>query len=653
MQAMNHWGHFDGTTTRPIPESVAHPTSAENQAIKDWEQEDCATRYHLSRQLPDHIFIGLVDHKTVKGRWDQLIEELGQPRYEDTDKGLTREVPAQTTGTELEATLGEPGTINEVAHAHDDRVEPDLQMGQPGDPNVNTPEGVAHPELNSTPGEEIDLNASAHLEGVGPEVLMGTEEDRSLEVEEDGATGKTISVKGDIGPCVELQEPGVSCLATQENARSLTLPSPPPPTTLETASTQCSPAANTGTPDIPVPDHGTDLELPPHDTPLPNKAAEPPIHQPPEQTQAPTGVGGLLESLLGEASQRAKGQRSLTLAHTLEGNMPIGEAHGRPPDFANPQTQGSTAWEPAFVVPKARVCAHQARNPVFDEGACMRPDPWPNLGIVTINPDTCIGSASQLEGEQNINLPSVGSELHAAPSTPQHFSLSLSPPIPSPFDTLMRKNLPRGEGAATKRHAIEDHPRPKPSKPLNLHEVVQEAGGALLTPGNISVLPENVDHSGLVGVAENTNTDTGGVERASVDLHESGGVSALDDSPFLPGDDGSPRDLDSPGLAYTVKDVKEVKPLRVDAHKRGGVLPVVGAAPALAEDTVGVGPADKAEIACAAKPEALVSWAQEAGCGCEVDAQPHEALLQKGKRKAEALPRKREQRLNKGKREPI
>jgi len=176
-----------------------------------------------------------------------------------------------------------------------------------------------------------------NLEGTGPEVLMEEEVDHLLEVEEDGATGKAASVEGDASPHIKLQDPGVSCLAMQENAGSLTLPSPPPPTTLETASTQCSPAANTGTPDILVPDHGADLELLPHNTLLPNKAAEPPIHQLPEQTQAPTGVGGSLELLLGEASQRAKGQRSLTLGHTLEGNMPIGEAHGHPPDFANLQ----------------------------------------------------------------------------------------------------------------------------------------------------------------------------------------------------------------------------------------------------------------------------------------------------------------------------
>jgi len=628
MEAMHRWGHFDGTTMCPVLKDAAHLTNAESQTIKEWEKEDRTTRYHLSRWLPDHIFIGLIDHKTAKGRWDQLAEELGQPAQEASrTEGLTGEPPAataegssrrrrrrmgkrrpadaihiadiegegcslaeegdthaqivsaevvlsrqhpqtpdpivhaQTVGTELEAILGEPGAIEEGAHAHDDRAEPDLKEGQLGDPNANTPEGVAHPEPDSM-REETETNTPAHLEGMGPDALMEEEDDRLLEVEEDGAARKAASVEGDAGPHVELQDPGVSCLATQENARPHTLPSPMSPTTLEAASMQRSLAVDTEMPAIPVPDHGADLEPQPHDAPpLPNEAAEHPIHQPPEQIRAPTEVGGPLESLPGEASQRAMGQMVLTSAHTLEGKTPIGEAHGRPPDTPNLQWQGSTAWEPMFAIPKACVRVHEVWRPVLDEGACMRPDPWPSPGIVIINPDTCIGSALQLEGEQNIHIPSVGSKLHAAPPTPQHFSLSPSLPIPLPLDTLARKNAPRGEGAATKQRTIEDRPRPEPPKPPDLHiEVLEKAGGA---------------------------------------------------------------------------------------------LPVASAVPALAKDTVGVGPADKAETASAAKPKALVSWAQEAGRRREVNAQPYEVLPQKGKRNAEALSRKRERRPTEGKCEPI
>jgi len=82
----------------------------------------------------------------------------------------------------------------------------------------------------------------------------------------------------------------------------------------------------------------------------------------------------------------------------------------------------------------------------------------------------------------------------------------------------------------------------------------------------------------------------------------------------------------------------------------------MGIAPALAKDTVGVRPTDKAETASTTKPEALVSWVQDkVRHGHEVDTQPQEVLLQKGKRKAEAPSQKHklERRLNEGKRKSI
>ena len=68
---------------------------------------------------------------------------------------------------------------------------------------------------------------------------------------------------------------------------------------------QCSLAINTEMLAIPGPDHGMDLELPLYDMLLPNEATELPIHQMPEQVQAPTEVGGLLELLPGKELQYA------------------------------------------------------------------------------------------------------------------------------------------------------------------------------------------------------------------------------------------------------------------------------------------------------------------------------------------------------------
>ena len=171
-----------------------------------------------------------------------------------------------------------------------------------------------------------------------------------------------------------------------------------------------------------------------------------------------------------------------------------------------------------------------------------RPNPWPSLGIVILDLDTYFGSASPLEGEQNIGLLRVGSEQDAAQPALQNSSSSFSP-FPSPPDTLVR-NLSCGEGAATERRTTDDR-HPEHLKPPDSR-----------------------------------------VE----DLEKSGGASALDDSPILL---SSPGDLDRLGLGCTVADAdaRELEPSSVDAHERGGALPVVGAAPALAERTAGVGPA--------------------------------------------------------------
>jgi len=77
------------------------------------------------------------------------------------------------------------------------------------------------------------------------------------------------------------------------------------------------------------------------------------------------------------------------------------------------------------------------------------------------------------------------------------------------------------------------------------------------------------------------------------------------------------------------------------------VLPVVGAAPALAESTASVELTGEAEGAIAIKTEALVSWAQDVAAreveklpqkaSSKVNEPPPEVLPQKGERNPEAL----------------
>jgi len=193
--------------------------------------------------------------------------------------------------------------------------------------------------------------------------------------------------------------------------------------TSKAASTQRSPAVNSGTPGIPEPeDRGADWDPLLHDTLLPDEAAEPLTHCPPEQIRAPTKAGGQLESLRGKTLQRTMGQMSPVPACAPEGKMPVGEAHSCPPDLANPSALGSTVWEPEPDDPKAHVRAHQARRPVFDEGACMRPDPWPNLGIVNAShapaPNhTPVALGALEEEEDNLqNIPPRGEHAAERPS---------------------------------------------------------------------------------------------------------------------------------------------------------------------------------------------------------------------------------------------
>ena len=137
-----------------------------------------------------------------------------------------------------------------------------LSVRLPGNPNNNTPEGVARPELDSSPGEDTDsnTNAPAHSEGAGPDLWMDVEEDHSLEVEEEGTAGENASVGQDMGPRVELQHPGFSPLATQEEVGLLTPPSSPSPPTPEAASTQHSLVVNTGTSATPDSDSDNEAE---------------------------------------------------------------------------------------------------------------------------------------------------------------------------------------------------------------------------------------------------------------------------------------------------------------------------------------------------------------------------------------------------------
>ena len=180
--------------------------------------------------------------------------------------------------------------------------------------------------------------------------------------------------------------------------------SPLPPLIIPEASrTQRSPAVNTGTLATPDPEGTTDL-VPLLLPPLADEAAEVPDHSP-NQIRALTDVGEQLEPIRGEASWRVMSQMSPAPARGLEGKMPNEEANGHPPPpFGN---QSHTVQKP--------VSASTRRGGLLWGRVCAL-----ICGLVWAS-SPLIGTPvwgqhySSGPGERNIHLPSLGSELHAAP----------------------------------------------------------------------------------------------------------------------------------------------------------------------------------------------------------------------------------------------
>ena len=89
MRVVYRWGHFDGTHVCPTPKDAVNPTNA-----RCHQRAEAQKRRGARPPVPEAP--GLYPHplgrpETAKGRWDRLIEELGQLALEEsnTEKGLT------------------------------------------------------------------------------------------------------------------------------------------------------------------------------------------------------------------------------------------------------------------------------------------------------------------------------------------------------------------------------------------------------------------------------------------------------------------------------------------------------------------------------------------------------------------------------------
>ena len=131
------------------------------------------------------------------------------------------------------------------------------------------------------------------------------------------------------------------------------------------------------------------------------------------------------------------------LVWALGGNEPSREAHNYPLNLLNSYLKAPIEGEPDITVLKAW-------RPIFNESACMHPAPLPGLGAAAADSNIYTKVSVLLKGEQNINLPSVGSEQHATQSAPQIF---IVPPL---LDTCACSSMP-GEGATSVRCVANCH----------------------------------------------------------------------------------------------------------------------------------------------------------------------------------------------------
>lgn len=129
--------------------------------------------------------------ETAKGRWDRLIEELGQPALEEgnTKKGLTGELPSATgKGSGQMQRRGKCHAWGEEGHNVRDRRAPKEEPT--GVPTSKAPSGAAEqPETGpanptnaaSLEGEGRSLQAPTHAQNIGGELKASSDEPGAIE----------------------------------------------------------------------------------------------------------------------------------------------------------------------------------------------------------------------------------------------------------------------------------------------------------------------------------------------------------------------------------------------------------------------------------------------------------------------------------------
>ena len=73
VDAKGFWGHFDGTSKKPVLSEP--PVEGESAAIAQWEKDERSSKSLLTQKLPDSTMVLIHSKTSVKGRWEEVVKE--------------------------------------------------------------------------------------------------------------------------------------------------------------------------------------------------------------------------------------------------------------------------------------------------------------------------------------------------------------------------------------------------------------------------------------------------------------------------------------------------------------------------------------------------------------------------------------------------
>src|SRR5258706_5599398 len=73
MAARRKWGHFSGTTKKPMLSTT--PTTVELENLEEWQKDEDMAMYMLSQKLPDSALVRVYKLSSAEEAWKMITQE--------------------------------------------------------------------------------------------------------------------------------------------------------------------------------------------------------------------------------------------------------------------------------------------------------------------------------------------------------------------------------------------------------------------------------------------------------------------------------------------------------------------------------------------------------------------------------------------------